>query len=157
MSMIQSIDYMKRASKHSNSHRHIPYSSEKIKYKKDRKIPDTYSKIQKSIYHMKEIRKTNDKIFRNKISQIFSMEARYTRRNMADTSQMQNKLLQKKEKVPYTQLTCVHTQCSFRQSLGRRPGSPGPQVRPCSSELLHSEKFTSSHAQIYIYKGKYLH
>ena len=29
MSMIQSIDYMKRASNHSNSHRHIPYSSEK--------------------------------------------------------------------------------------------------------------------------------
>ena len=62
---------MKRASNHSNSHRHIPYSLEKIKYKKDRKIPDTYSKIQKNINHTKEIRKTNDKIFRNKIPKFF--------------------------------------------------------------------------------------
>jgi len=59
---------MKRASNHNNSPRHIPYASEKTKTKKDRKIPDTYSKIKKklSIYHTKKIRKTNDKIFRNK-------------------------------------------------------------------------------------------
>ena len=48
---------MKRASNHSNSHRHIPYSSEKIKYKKDRKIPDTYSKIQKKYQPYKENKK----------------------------------------------------------------------------------------------------
>ena len=105
---------MKRASNHSNSHRHIPYSSEKkIKYKKDRKIPDTYSKIQKSINHTKEIRKTNDKIFRNKNSQIFSMEARYTRRNMTYTSQTQNKLLQKKRRCLIPSLhVCTHSAVS---------------------------------------------
>ena len=49
---------MKRASNHNNSHRHIPYSSEKkIKYKKDRKIPDTYSKIQKKYQPYKENKK----------------------------------------------------------------------------------------------------
>jgi len=58
---------MKRASNHNNSPRHIPYASEKTKTKKIEKYQTHILKFKKlSIYHTKKIRKTNDKIFRNK-------------------------------------------------------------------------------------------
>jgi hypothetical protein len=49
------------------------------------------------------------KIFRNKKFQIFSMEAIYTRRNVVDTSQMQNKLFQKMRRGLIPSLhVCTH-------------------------------------------------
>ena len=84
------------------------------------------------------------------------MEARYTRRNMTYTSQMQNKLLQKREGALYPAYMCAHT-VQFPTEPGHAPRIARPYVRPCFSELIHSLKFTSSYAHIYIFKEKNLH